>query len=201
MQGKRRRVEPLGNSGEKVIEGRSTLIDDLKVVKERARLAILQGKEDTSQMVKLDVSRARKDHALMCNREFAEQFDRMKEANENSEDQYVKVYFRLEKLNQAVFDLTRQVKEKNFGIKKGLEDLTEAAERAGNLQRQVDALVIKGDVVSLSGRIRELESDVSQIQGHVQKGNTNLRECQHKLDAAPIREKVLEGEIRELRIC
>ncbi|KAF6150378.1 hypothetical protein GIB67_034077 [Kingdonia uniflora] len=50
-QGKRRRVEPLGNSGDKVVEGRSASMDDLKEVKERAKLVILQGKEDTSQMV------------------------------------------------------------------------------------------------------------------------------------------------------
>ncbi|KAF6141105.1 hypothetical protein GIB67_006550, partial [Kingdonia uniflora] len=34
------------------------------------------------------------------------------------------------------------------------------------------------------------------VEGHVQKGNANLRECQHKLDAALIKEKVLEGEIK-----
>ncbi|KAF6173658.1 hypothetical protein GIB67_023017 [Kingdonia uniflora] len=50
-QGKRMRVEPLGGSGEKVAEVRSVLVDDLKEVKERAKLAILQGKEDSSQMV------------------------------------------------------------------------------------------------------------------------------------------------------
>ncbi|KAF6168966.1 hypothetical protein GIB67_038463 [Kingdonia uniflora] len=38
-------------SGEKVAEGRSILVDDLKEVEERAKLTILQGKEDTSQMV------------------------------------------------------------------------------------------------------------------------------------------------------
>ncbi|KAF6151790.1 hypothetical protein GIB67_010364 [Kingdonia uniflora] len=200
-QGKMRRVKPLGGSGEKVAEGRFTSVDDLKEVEERGWLAILQGKEDTSQMIarlvkgiwlgieeqesglkkakseqekdlaraktdalkeakqlkgysleevdtikantyiekeeeeakvlgvvdgldgispqmvldnqgddvelpeggsekaELDASRVSEDHTLMCNREFAEQFDRMKEANENREDQYVKAYFRLEKLN------------------------------------------------------------------------------------------------------
>ncbi|KAF6145704.1 hypothetical protein GIB67_010665 [Kingdonia uniflora] len=50
-QGKRMRVEPLGGSGEKAAEWQSALVDDLKEVEERARLAILQGKEDTSQMI------------------------------------------------------------------------------------------------------------------------------------------------------
>ncbi|KAF6151022.1 hypothetical protein GIB67_016500 [Kingdonia uniflora] len=48
---KRRRVEPSGESGEKVIEGRSATVDDLKEVEERSRLAVLQGEEDTSKMV------------------------------------------------------------------------------------------------------------------------------------------------------
>ncbi|KAF6145558.1 hypothetical protein GIB67_037591, partial [Kingdonia uniflora] len=40
-----------GGLGEKVAKGRSVSVDDLKEVEEKARLAILQGKEDTSQMV------------------------------------------------------------------------------------------------------------------------------------------------------
>ncbi|KAF6154260.1 hypothetical protein GIB67_024419, partial [Kingdonia uniflora] len=100
--------------------------------------------EGGSEMVELDATHAREDHALMCNREFAEQFNRMKVANEIKEDQYVKTYFRLEKLNQAVSDLTRQVEEKDYRIKRGLEDLSEAAEHTENLQRQLNALADKG---------------------------------------------------------
>ncbi|KAF6139867.1 hypothetical protein GIB67_009714 [Kingdonia uniflora] len=51
-QGKRRRVKLLGGSEEKVAEVRSLSVDDLKEVEERSKLAIIQGKEDTSQMVK-----------------------------------------------------------------------------------------------------------------------------------------------------
>ncbi|KAF6165554.1 hypothetical protein GIB67_006444 [Kingdonia uniflora] len=50
-QGKRKRVEPLGGSGEKVAEEQSVSGDNLKEVEERARSAILQGKEDTNHMV------------------------------------------------------------------------------------------------------------------------------------------------------
>ncbi|KAF6137053.1 hypothetical protein GIB67_030817 [Kingdonia uniflora] len=254
-QGKRRRIEPLENSGEEVIEGRSASMNDLKEAEKRARLAILQGKEDTSQMesklkrvksaleknlaraktdalkeveqlkanhavaigqlqveakanldetiekhdrlgrhlmrkgysqgevvaikadtyaeeeeeevevlgvvdgldgvspqmvldnqrddvelseggsekVELDASHVREDHTLMYNQEFVKQFARMKEANKNREDQYVKAHFRLEKLNQVVSDLTRQVEEKDSRIKKGLEGLSEVTERAENL--------------------------------------------------------------------
>ncbi|KAF6174422.1 hypothetical protein GIB67_024444 [Kingdonia uniflora] len=180
---------PEGGS-EKVVKDMSLRINDLesRLAREReASKSLLSAR--TEMQVELDASCAREDHALMCNSEFVEHFIRMKEANENREDQYVKVYFRLEKLNQAVSDLTRQVKEKDYGINKGLKDLSEVTECAENLQRQVDALAVKG-------RIRELESDVSRIQGHVQKGNVNLRECQHKMDVALIKEKVLLGEIK-----
>ncbi|KAF6158355.1 hypothetical protein GIB67_022435, partial [Kingdonia uniflora] len=44
-------LEGLGESGEKVTEGRSATVDDLKEVEERARLAVLLGEEDTSKMV------------------------------------------------------------------------------------------------------------------------------------------------------
>ncbi|KAF6148390.1 hypothetical protein GIB67_036605 [Kingdonia uniflora] len=50
-QGKRKRVEHLGGSGEKVAKVRFVSMDDLKEVEERAKLAILQGKEDMRQMV------------------------------------------------------------------------------------------------------------------------------------------------------
>ncbi|KAF6141411.1 hypothetical protein GIB67_021227, partial [Kingdonia uniflora] len=40
VKDKRRRVKPSGESGEKVPEGRSAVVDDLKVVEERARLAV-----------------------------------------------------------------------------------------------------------------------------------------------------------------
>ncbi|KAF6171288.1 hypothetical protein GIB67_036956 [Kingdonia uniflora] len=212
---------------EKVIEGQSVSVDNLKEVEERARLAILQGKEDTSQMVarpvkgiwlgieeqeselkkakseleknltraktdalkevkqlkvELDASRVCEDHTLMCNREFAQRFDRMTEANGNREGQYVKAYFRLEKLNQVVSDLTLLVEEKDYGIRRFIR-----RNRA-----------CRGS--SMSGRHvgceEELESDVSRIQGHVQKGNVILRECHYKLDTALIKEKVLEDKIR-----
>ncbi|KAF6148158.1 hypothetical protein GIB67_011933 [Kingdonia uniflora] len=71
-----------------------------------------------------------------------------------------------------------------------------ARERSGGSRTMIKAPLVQGDVVSLLSHIREPESDVSRIQGNVQRGNANLRECQHKLYAALIREKILEGEIR-----
>ncbi|KAF6156457.1 hypothetical protein GIB67_001500 [Kingdonia uniflora] len=48
---KRRRFEPLGESGIKVAEGRPAAVDDLKEVEERSRLVALHGEKDTSKMV------------------------------------------------------------------------------------------------------------------------------------------------------
>ncbi|KAF6140308.1 hypothetical protein GIB67_014551 [Kingdonia uniflora] len=261
---KRRKVEPLGESGEKVVKGRFAAMDDLKEVEERDRLAVLHGEEDTSKMVarlvkgiwlsieeektklkkvnielekelarsrtdalmevrqlkashavaigyseeevdaikadiyteeeeeavgivdgldgvyrqtmlgdqgddvrlpedgrekvELDLSCSREDDVLMCNREFTEQFDRMKEASENIEDQHVKAHFRLVELTQAVSDLTLQVEEKDAKINKGLKELAEVAERTKKLQHQVNALAVKGKLADITQyRIQALE--------------------------------------------
>ncbi|KAF6153123.1 hypothetical protein GIB67_034845 [Kingdonia uniflora] len=96
------------------------------------------GLQTFNQKVELDVSLVREDHTLVCNQEFVEQFDRMKEANENREDQYVE--------------------DKDSEIKKGLEDLSAATERAENHQRQVDALAVMGKQADMAQcRILALE--------------------------------------------
>ncbi|KAF6176787.1 hypothetical protein GIB67_020509 [Kingdonia uniflora] len=48
---KRRRVEPSGESEEKVVEELSATVNDLKEVEEMARLAVLHGEKDTSKMI------------------------------------------------------------------------------------------------------------------------------------------------------
>ncbi|KAF6156620.1 hypothetical protein GIB67_014599 [Kingdonia uniflora] len=150
-----------------------------EMVEERDRLGNhLMLKGYSEEEVELDSSRAHEDDILMCNREFVEQFDRMKEVSENREDQYVKAHFRLVELTQAISVLTRQAEEKYSEIKNGLKELAEVTERTEKFQGQVDALDVKGK------------------KGHVQKGNVNFRECQHKLDVVLIREKVMDGEIK-----
>ncbi|KAF6161754.1 hypothetical protein GIB67_013831 [Kingdonia uniflora] len=149
---------PEGGS-DKVVREMSLRINDLesRLARERDTSKALLSVQAELQ-VELDSSRTREDNALMCNREFAGQFDRMKEADENREDQYVKVHFRLEKLNQVIFDLTLQVEDKDFEIKKGLEELSEATECAEKLQCQVDVLVVKGKQADMSQyRIQALE--------------------------------------------
>ncbi|KAF6148638.1 hypothetical protein GIB67_042597 [Kingdonia uniflora] len=90
---------PEGRS-EKVVREMSLRINDheSRLARERETSKTLLSVQAELQ-VELDASRTPEDHVLMCNQEFAEQFDRMKEANENRDDQYVKAHFRLEKLN------------------------------------------------------------------------------------------------------
>ncbi|KAF6138318.1 hypothetical protein GIB67_001547 [Kingdonia uniflora] len=244
---------------EKVAEGRSASVDDLKEVEERARLVILQGKDDTSQMVVHHikeiwlVKQLKAAHAIAINQlqveakanldemaeehdrlgrhlmlkgysqeevdaimadtygeleeveadvlgvvdgldgvspqtvldnqrgdvEFLEgesekQFDRMKEANENREDQYVKAHFRLEKLNQVISDLTRQVEEEDSGIKKGFEDLSAAIKRANNFQYQVNELAVKGKEADMAqNRIQALERTERSLRKSIGIGGRN----------------------------
>ncbi|KAF6164928.1 hypothetical protein GIB67_014159 [Kingdonia uniflora] len=267
-QGKRRRVESLGDSGEKVVEGRSTTMDDLKEVEERARLAILQGNKDMSQMVSSlvkgiwfrieeqeselkkakselnknlarakmealkEVRQLKAGHAVAIGQlqveakanldEMAEEHDRLVLDNQG-----VDVELPEGGSEKAVRDMSLRIIDLELGLSRERMTLkallsaraesqveldasrapkrdqtiarskkAEARERSGGSITVVKAPLVQGDVVSLSGRIRELESDVSRIQGHVQNGNANLRECQYKLDAALIWEKFLEEEIK-----
>ncbi|KAF6141587.1 hypothetical protein GIB67_023759 [Kingdonia uniflora] len=131
--------------------------------------------------VELDASRTCEDHALMCNQEFVEYFDRMKEVNENSEHRFVKVYFRLEKLNQVIYDLTRQVEEKDYGIKKGLVDLSEATKSAENLQCQVDVLAVKGkQAVMAQYCIQVLERTEELCRSDLNNCRTKLEKMRRK---------------------
>ncbi|KAF6154480.1 hypothetical protein GIB67_028372 [Kingdonia uniflora] len=201
-------------------------------VRERARLAILQGKGVTSQMVahlvkgiwlgieeqeseikkveakanlnEIAEERNRLGHYLMLKGYSQEEVDAIKadtylEKEEEDADVLGVVdgldgVFPQTVLDNQGDDVELPEAERDQAIAQAKK--FEARERSGGCRTMVKASLIQGDVVSLSGRIRELESDVSQIQGHVKKENLNLRECQHKLDAALISEKVLEGEIR-----
>ncbi|KAF6168076.1 hypothetical protein GIB67_011461 [Kingdonia uniflora] len=144
-------VELPEDGGEKVVKETSLRINNLEfgLARELETSKVLLSAQVELQ-VELDASRAHEDYALMCNQEFMEQFDKMKEANENSEDRFIKVHFRLEKLNQIISYLTRQVEEKDSRIKKGLEDLSEATKHAKDFQRQADALAAKDKHVDMA---------------------------------------------------
>ncbi|KAF6163957.1 hypothetical protein GIB67_041205 [Kingdonia uniflora] len=210
--GKRRMVKLLGNSGEKIVKGRSASMDASKRSKKglgcsscqgdlaeyrRTGIRAEEGKEragekpGSSQNRFPERSQAAKGRHLMLKGYSQEEVDAIKaDTYTEEEEEEVEVLGFVDCLDgvspQMVLENQRDdvefpeggsemVEEKDFRIKRGLEDLSEATEHTENLQCQLNALDDKG---------------------HIQKGNANLRECQHKLDAALIREKVLEGEIR-----
>ncbi|KAF6135855.1 hypothetical protein GIB67_028174 [Kingdonia uniflora] len=184
-------------SGDKVTEGQSVSGDDLKEVEERAKLAILQGKEDTNYMV-------------------AHLIKGIWLGIEEQESELKKVKSELEKnLARAKIDALKEVKQLKAAHTLAI----------GQLQEEVD--VIKADTyaeeeveeaevvkeMSLwnndleSGLAREIEtskallSAQTELQARFEIGacseeNADFWECQHKLDAALIRERILEGEIR-----
>ncbi|KAF6158243.1 hypothetical protein GIB67_028667 [Kingdonia uniflora] len=213
---KRRRVKPSRESGEKVTEGRSATVDDFKEVKERARLAVLQGGEDTSKMVahlvkgiwlgiedeksdlkkanvklEKELARSRTDalklgRHLMLKGYYEEEEDAIKA------DTYVEEEYEEEAEAVGIVDDLHGVSRQTVLNNKGITSSSQKAVRKMSLRIN--------DLESGLAREREtskaLLSAQRELQGHVKKGNTNLRECQHKLDVVLIREKVLEGEIK-----
>ncbi|KAF6166938.1 hypothetical protein GIB67_037451 [Kingdonia uniflora] len=152
---------PKGGS-EKVVRKMSLRINDLEsgLASERKTSKALLSVQVELQ-VELNLFHAHENNVLTHNQEFAMQFDKIKEANEKREDQYVKMHFRLlkmhfrlVKLNQAVSDLTLQVEEKYYEIMKGLEDLSEATERTRTLQRQNELERMRQKFVEMDDELR-----------------------------------------------
>ncbi|KAF6137396.1 hypothetical protein GIB67_036433 [Kingdonia uniflora] len=190
---------------EKALREMSLKIKDLEtgLARERKTSTAMLSAQAKLQ-VELDSSRSCEDDVLMCNREFAEQFDRMKEVNENREDQYVKAHFRLVELTQAISDLTLQVEEKDAEIIKGLKELAKATERVEKLQSWVDALVMKGKQADMAQyRIQALEQSEERFQTDLQKWKIKAKESLVKrkeelLKDIPAKEE-LNFEIQKLR--
>ncbi|KAF6141581.1 hypothetical protein GIB67_023753 [Kingdonia uniflora] len=80
----------------------------------------------TPRSAKLESARLREDEARQCNQESVEEFDKMREANEDREDRHVKVHFKFVEATQAIVDLTRQIEEKDAKIEKGQKESREA---------------------------------------------------------------------------
>ncbi|KAF6176789.1 hypothetical protein GIB67_016365 [Kingdonia uniflora] len=158
---------------------------------------------DCTSTVELEAAYLRDDDARQCNQEFAEEFDIMREANEDREGRHVKVHFKFvedmefrmaqrkcNELNERVAQLKTELAHANSRVKNA-----EAGERSKKNINNPKVFLVPGDVLSSFVRIRDLEGDVARIQGHARKGVEQLRECQIKLDAALIMKKGLERVI------
>ncbi|KAF6167754.1 hypothetical protein GIB67_027532 [Kingdonia uniflora] len=138
--------------------------------------------------IELDSARSREDDVLEYNREFADELDRMREANENREDQHIKVHFKLVEVTQAVFDLNHKVEEKDAEIGKGLKELAEMTEDAAKLQSQVDALMVKS-LPAKDMEFQEMQQRCNDLNEWVARLKTVLEQATVRAKKAEARER------------
>ncbi|KAF6158535.1 hypothetical protein GIB67_040049 [Kingdonia uniflora] len=111
-----------------------------------------------TEKIELQSARLHEDDARQCNQEFTEEFDRMREANEDREDQHVKVHFKLVEATQTAVDLARQIEEKDAEIDKGQNEFTKLKEHAAKLKSQNNMLMVKSREADMACyRIQALE--------------------------------------------
>ncbi|KAF6172173.1 hypothetical protein GIB67_024795 [Kingdonia uniflora] len=119
------------------------------------------------EKVELESVHLREDEALQFNQEFVKEFDRMKEANEDREDQQVKVHIKLVEAIQTVVDLSRKIDEKDVKIEKGREVIEKLKERAAKLKNQNDALLAKSKETDMARyriqALERLEDDLNRL--------------------------------------
>ncbi|KAF6174368.1 hypothetical protein GIB67_027839 [Kingdonia uniflora] len=122
--------------------------------------------------VKLESARLSEQEMPQYNQEYAADFDRMKEATEDKEDQHVKVHFKMSRQKELAEAKEAAVKLKsqndalilmnlamtNLRVKKA-----EAGERSKKKKCDAGVFLVKGDVVDLSAQIRELEGDANTL--------------------------------------
>ncbi|KAF6166186.1 hypothetical protein GIB67_023896 [Kingdonia uniflora] len=230
------------------------MVDNLKEVEERARLAVLQGEEDTSKMVtrlvkgiwlgieeeknelkkanielEKELARSRADalkDVMQLKASHAVAIGQLKVETKVNLDEMVEEYDRLgchlmlkgysdEEVDDIKADTYVKEEDEEEAEAVGIVDGLDGISCQTVLDNEGDNVELPEGgsekvVREMSLRINDLEYGLArkretskallyaqvELQGHVQKGNANLRECMHKLDAALIREKVLEGEIK-----
>ncbi|KAF6167509.1 hypothetical protein GIB67_031710 [Kingdonia uniflora] len=207
----RKRVKPLGESREKVAEGRSTTVDDLKEVEERTRLAVLHGEEDTSKMVARLVKgiwlgiEEEKSELMKANIKLEKELtrsgtDALKDVRQLKASHVVAIgQLQVEtkaNLDEMVKEHDRLVhhlmlKGIDAEINKGLKELVEVTECAEKRQSRVDALAMTGMQASTAQyRVQALEQSEERFRPDLQKYRNELER---------MRQKLLEKE-NELRV-
>ncbi|KAF6142815.1 hypothetical protein GIB67_002679 [Kingdonia uniflora] len=96
---------------------------ELKDIRLRIKYLEAELAKERKASVELQSTRLCEDGACHCNQEFAEEFDRMREANKDREDQHIKVYFNFVEATQTTVDLALKNEEKEAEIEKGNTDL------------------------------------------------------------------------------
>ncbi|KAF6162717.1 hypothetical protein GIB67_022376 [Kingdonia uniflora] len=224
-QGKRRRVKPLGDSREKVVEERSASVDDLKEVARLVKGIWLGIEEQESNLKKAknelekNLARAKAEslkeirqlkavHTVAIGQlqvvtkanldETDEEHDRLgchlmlkgyslEEVDAIKADTYIEEEEEEAEVLGVMDGLDgvspQTVEEKDSGIKKGLEDLSEVTERAKNLQRQVDTLVVTDDELRVAREnLSVLEAAAEHLQTALPAKDMEFREMQRRCD-------------------
>ncbi|KAF6167848.1 hypothetical protein GIB67_027626 [Kingdonia uniflora] len=141
----------------------------------------LENQGEDNEKVELESTRLSEQETLQYNQEYVVEFDRIREANEDREDQYVKVHFKFVEATQIVDDLTRKIEEKDAKIKKGQKELAEAKEKTKKLKSQNDVLMVKSKEADMA-RYSKSEIAVDQLSESLLAKDTNFWMVQRRCD-------------------
>ncbi|KAF6163271.1 hypothetical protein GIB67_025135 [Kingdonia uniflora] len=120
--------------------------------------------ENENEKVKLESAPLSEEETRQYNQEFTTKFDRMREANEDMEDQHVNVHFKFVEAIQTIDDLTRKIEEKDVKISKGQKGLAEAKEETTKLKSQDDTLMVKSKEAGMTRyRIQDLKTSEKEL--------------------------------------
>ncbi|KAF6157954.1 hypothetical protein GIB67_015270 [Kingdonia uniflora] len=140
--------------------------------------------------VQLESAHLREDDARQCNQEFSEGFDKIREVNEDREDQHVKVHFKFVEVSQTVIDLTLQIEMKDAKIEKGLKEHEELKEHAAKHKSQNDALKVKCREADMARyRIQALQRSKEALNWSVKRlvdKDIELKRAQDDLSASEV---------------
>ncbi|KAF6148610.1 hypothetical protein GIB67_042569, partial [Kingdonia uniflora] len=148
--------------------------------KEKDILASLLSSQAELQ-VKLEIARLSKDEIRQRNQEFRGEFDKMREANEDKEDQHVKVHFKFVDATQTVVDFAQKIEERDTKINKGQKEPAEMKEHAAKFKSHNDVLMAKTlpakdmELQTVQRKYDELNERVTQLKTKLMHANLHAR--------------------------
>ncbi|KAF6154633.1 hypothetical protein GIB67_000517 [Kingdonia uniflora] len=110
------------------------------------------------------------------------EFDRIREANKDKEDQHVKVHFKFVEVTQTAVDLAQKIEEeKDAEIEKGQKELVELKEHVAKLKSQNNVLMVKSReadmaryrIQALKGSEEGLNRSMAGLKNYLIKTNNN----------------------------
>ncbi|KAF6139893.1 hypothetical protein GIB67_009740, partial [Kingdonia uniflora] len=218
---KRMRVEPSGESGEKVaylIKGIWLGIEEEKSELKKANVELEKDLVRLRTDALKDIRQLKAFHAVAIGQlqvETKSNLDKMVDERDRLGRHLMLKGNSEEEVNAIKVDTYVEEEDKVEAEAVGIVDNLDGISRQTVLDNQGDDVELpeggsEKAVREMSLKINDLEyglarkretskallSAQAELQGIVQKGNANLRDCQHKLDVALIREKVIERKIK-----